>query len=160
MIYRLAQWFVKSLSFFITGHPHNRWIPLDWEVSRNERFALLYSDCIIMHIFYIINWLIASFDVYWWGRQYCNTIHKLPNLIKIMRFGNLCELWIGNSSSKNVECYATKREERKTDKNSWNDIKTLYSHKRVYMRSAENKYLKTISRVFGLTVEKALPVML
>lgn len=28
------------------------------------------------------------------------------------------------------------------------------------MRSAENKYLKTISRVFGPAVEKAMPVML
>ena len=47
-----------------------------------------------------------------------------------------------------------------TTKNSWNDIKSLYSHKRVYMRSAENKYLKTISRVFGPAVEKAMPVIL
>jgi len=48
----------------------------------------------------------------------------------------------------------------KTDKNSWNDIKSLYSRRRVYMRSAENKYLKTISRVFGPAAEKAMPVML
>lgn len=45
-------------------------------------------------------------------------------------------------------------------KNSRNDIKSLYSHKRVCMNSAERKYLKTINRIFGPAVEKAMPVML